>query len=346
MSINSSIDRSGQRSVSSTELPSCTVVVCTRQRPAELRQCLESVTRLEYPHLSILVVENDTAPGEAEDIARAFGASYRLCTQRGLSAARNLGAKHSSTDLIAFIDDDAVCNPDWILNSVSLFRDDNVYVVTGKVIFHSDATCTLHPTHEFDPGNRIIDRNTDDWLGMTVFGGAGLGGNFIVRSSGLKEIGGFDERLGRGTLMYASEENFFLFRVVDAGHRVATCSNGIVRHPAPSPWDGNMATRAIAVSTAIAAMVAIEYPQHIGILARYLWGAVRRTPQTWRHRPVQLFEGMASRWQVYLALLCGPFLYLLAAIRHFVAGTPSLGTGDVRAAEHIQASREAPKMRA
>ncbi len=343
--INSRTEIPGPYALSSTELLSCTVLVCTRRRPAELRQCLESLTRLDYPRLSILIVENDAAPGEAEDIARSFGASYRLCTRRGLSAARNFGARYCSSDLIAFIDDDAICDPDWILNSVSLFRDERVQVVTGKVTFHSDASCTSQPTHEFDPGDRIIHRNTDDWVGMTVFGGAGLGGNFIVRSSCLRDIGGFDERLGRGAMMHASEENLFLFRVVDAGHRVATCSRCVVRHPA---YQGrsDQPMLAIAVSTAIVAMLVVEYPRHFTALIRYLWGAVRRLPQTWRQRPVQLFEGMASRKQVYLGLLWGPFLYFSAAILHLMEGTPSLGTGEFRAAGEISVAGEAPKMRA
>jgi len=319
--------------------------VCTRRRPAALRQCLESVSHLNYPRLKILVVENDTAPGEAEGIARSFGASYRLCTRRGLSAARNLGARYCSTDLLAFIDDDSICDPGWILSAAALFRDERVCVVTGKVIFHSDAACTSQPTHEFDPGDRIIDCRTDDWLGMTVFGGAGLGGNFIVRSETVKAIGGFDERLGRGTLMHASEENFFLFRVVDAGLRVATCSHSIVRHPTPSRSNG-APMRAIAVSTAIVAMVAVEYPRHLRRLVRYLWGAIRRTPQPWRQRPAHLFDGMASRSQVCLALLCGPFLYFFAAVRHLLEGTPSLQSAELRVAEEITSAGETPKLRA
>lgn len=342
--INSKIALPGQRSASSTELPSCTVLVCTRRRPAELRQCLQSLTRLNYPRLGILVVENDSAHGEAEDIARSFGASYRLCTQQGLSAARNLGIRYCSSELVAFIDDDAVCDPDWILNATSLFRDERVHVVTGKVTFHSNSACTSQPTHEFDPGDRVIDRNTDDWLGMTVFGGAGLGGNFIVRASSLRKIGGFDERLGRGAMIHASEENLFLFRVIEDGDRVATCSRCIVRHP-DNQRDADAPMRAIAISTAIVAMLVVEHPRHFGRLARYLWGAVRRTPQPWRQRPVQLFEGMASRAQVYLALLWGPFLYFIAVIRHLLYGTPSLGTDTVRASEEIPAG-EVPKLRA
>jgi cellulose synthase/poly-beta-1,6-N-acetylglucosamine synthase-like glycosyltransferase len=340
------VNSPGQPTATSAELPSCTVLVCTRQRPEELRQCLDSVRRLNYARLSILVVENDAVPGEAEEIARSYGASYRLCTRRGLSAARNLGAKYCSSDLLAFIDDDAICDPDWILNAAPLFRDQNVYVVTGKVIFHSDAACTSLPTHEFDPGNHLIDRTTDDWFGMTVFGGLGLGGNFIIRRSSASEIGPFDERLGRGTHLHASEENLFLFDVIDRGYRVATCSGSVVRHPAPGR-DDLAPTRSIAVSTAIVALFAVEHPRHLPKLGRYLWGAVRRTPQPWRQRPRHLFEGMASsRGLVPLALLSGPFLYVFAAVRHLVEGTPCFDTEPARTVDEIAAERAVPKMRA
>jgi glycosyltransferase involved in cell wall biosynthesis len=337
----------GQPTEMFAELPSCTVLVCTRQRPAELRQCLESLRRLNYPRLSILVVENDAVPGEAEEIARSYGASYRLCTKRGLSAARNLGAKYCSSDLLAFIDDDAICDPDWILNAAPLFRDENVYVVTGKVIFHSDAACTSLPTHEFDPGDRVIDRTTNDWFGMTVFGGVGLGGNFVIRRCSAAEIGHFDERLGRGTHLHASEENLFLFEVIDKGYSVATRSGSVVRHPAPGRHDLGSPMRSIAVSTAVVALFAIEHPRHVAKLARYIWGAIRRKPQPWRERPKHLFEGMASsRKLVPLALLSGPFLYFFAAVRHLVEGTPSFDKERTKSVDAIAPESAVPKMRA
>jgi GT2 family glycosyltransferase len=293
------------------------------------------------------VVENDAAPGDAEQIAREYGASYRLCTYRGLSAARNLGVRSCFSDLLAFIDDDAVCDPDWIRNAVSLFEDERIDIVTGKVIFHSDPACTSAATHEFDPGDHLVDRKTKDWFGMTVFGGVGLGGNFIVRRDCMEQIGGFDERLGRGALMHASEENLFVFRAVDAGCRIGTCSRSLVRHPFHDSNNSDAPIRSIAISTAMVALLALEHSRHFGDLCRYLWGAIRRTPQSWRQRPVHLLEGMAkSRLKVYFALFAGPFLYAFTAITHLIGGTPNFPAKGVRGVEEIAAQSAAPKMRA
>lgn len=335
----------GQSLSSASATPSCTVVVCTRRRPSQLRQCLHSLQQLRYPYYKILVVENDGDSGEAEEIAASYGMPYRLCTRRGLSAARNLAVNSCDTELLAFIDDDAICDRDWLRHSASLFLDPTVYAVTGKIAFHPESSFASVPSYEFDPGNRTVNRETPDWFGMTVFGGLGLGSNFLVRRSAFQQLGGFDERLGRGAFLHASEENIFLFRLIDSGYKVASSSHSCVHHPVRSLERGDSPFRAIAASTAIVAMVALEHPRYLSSLASYLWGAIRRKPQPWRHRRSQLFEGMASRWEVYTALLSGPFVYLAAATRHFFEGTPHFTAANL-APEEFQQESAAPKMRA
>lgn len=303
-----------------TPLPSCTVVLCTRRRPEALARCLASLRKLQYPDVSILVIENDGVSTEAEDVAIRFGAEYRLCTRQGLSAARNFGVRLSSSELLAFIDDDATCEPNWLVNAAPLFSDQRVQAVAGKITFHSVGH-SEKSVYEFDPGNRSVDRTSPDWFGMANFGGLGLGSNFLVRRSAFHLVGGFDERLGRGAALHCSEENDLLFRIIDAGHSVATCSESIVRHPVTTPSAANDTFRSIAASTVMVAMLAIEHPKHILKLAGYLWGALVRKPQPWRERPSHIFGDMASRWTVYSALLAGPFIYMSATARHALNGT-------------------------
>ena len=308
-------------------LPSCTVVVCTRRRPKELSRCLESLRKLRYPQVSVLVIENDASSTEAEEIARSYDAQYHLCTRRGLSAARNFGVRLCNTELIAFIDDDATCDPDWLSQAVPLFGDPAVFAVTGKILFHADGNFFSPAAHEFDPADRIVSNQTSDWFGMANFGGLGLGSNFLIRKSAWHRIGGFDERLGRGSPLHCSEENDFLFRLLDAGMSVATRSQAIVRHPTPKPCSAEEATRSIASATVMVSMLGIEHPRHLLRLAKYLWGAVVRKPQPWRERPAHLFGNMASRKTVYAALARGPFIYLSATLNQIRLGTPHFLAG-------------------
>ncbi len=332
--------------VQMSSLPTCTVILCTRQRPHALARCLASLNQLDYPRLSVLVIENDAVSSELEDIALLYGATYRLCTRRGLSAARNFGLRVASSDLVAFIDDDAVCEPDWLLRLAPLFRDERVLAATGKIVFHSDLECKSDPVYEFDPADRVVGLDTPHWFGMANFGGLGLGSNFVVRRSAFDVVGSFDERLGRGSSLHCSEENDLLFRIIDAGYSVATSSSGIVRHPVPSPENSKITFRSIAASTVMVTMLACEHPRHLHRLLRYLWGAVTREEQSWRQRPAQLFDHMASRWTVYSALLLGPFLYIQATIHQLLYGTPAFTYSPQDPQQDRLATPTVPKIRA
>ncbi len=74
-------------------LPLVTVVVCTRDRVADLARCLDSLCRLDYPKLDILVVDNAPNSTATEQLVRATYPNVRyVCEPRpGLDWARNRG---------------------------------------------------------------------------------------------------------------------------------------------------------------------------------------------------------------------------------------------------------------
>src|SRR5437016_5283605 len=93
---------------------SCSVVVCTRNRPDHLNRCLEALSSVSYPRFDALVVDNAPADSRAKEVAERWGARYVVEPIVGLSRARNLGARTCSSDIVAFTDDDAVVDPEWV----------------------------------------------------------------------------------------------------------------------------------------------------------------------------------------------------------------------------------------
>lgn len=85
------------------------VIIPTRGREALLRLCVESVLAQSLPAAEILVVDNGSGASD-------FGGAVRLLAEpkRGVSHARNLGIERSAGDVLAFIDDDAQADPDWL----------------------------------------------------------------------------------------------------------------------------------------------------------------------------------------------------------------------------------------
>src|SRR5688572_23695966 len=93
---------------------SCSVVVCTRDRPERLEQCLIAVQQQDYPAFEVWVIDNAPRDGRARACAERFGVHYALETRPGVSRARNLAARCSGADVLAYIDDDALPAPGWL----------------------------------------------------------------------------------------------------------------------------------------------------------------------------------------------------------------------------------------
>jgi glycosyltransferase involved in cell wall biosynthesis len=83
------------------------VVVPTRDRPQALARCLAALARQRGPALEIVVVD-DGSGGVA-----AGGATVVRARGAGPAAARNLGARAASGNVICFTDDDCEPAPDW-----------------------------------------------------------------------------------------------------------------------------------------------------------------------------------------------------------------------------------------
>ena len=118
--------------------PLISVIVATKERPATLARCLDSLMPVEYPRVEIVVVDNDPATGEtAELVAKKYaphGVGYVCERWRGLAAAHNRGVQMASGELLAFTDDDVVVDRHWVTALAETFVvNDGVGAVTGLI---------------------------------------------------------------------------------------------------------------------------------------------------------------------------------------------------------------------
>lgn len=120
-------------------LPIVSVVVPTRARPEFLRNCLESLIRLDYPNdrYEIIVVEDGTETGQevAEEIRRRSGVAvrYRHIPHSGAATSRNVGLQLATGEIVAFIDDDGLAVPNWLRRHVQGLLEKGVAGVGGRV---------------------------------------------------------------------------------------------------------------------------------------------------------------------------------------------------------------------
>lgn len=304
---------------SSDNLPMCTVVVCTHNRPRELDDCLKAIANLTYPTFEVLIVDNAPRDDRVRAVAEKWHARYTVEPMPGLSRARNRGARESCAEIVAYLDDDAVPNPDWLRGLAIEFVDPRVMVVAGSILplrVETEAQRFFNSWGEpygSGPNRRVVDRENPDWFEITNFGGVGGGGNMAFRRSAFDLWPGFDERLGRGALLYCSEEHYAFFSLVERGYNVVQTPYAVVKHPYPESMEELRTWRlkTLAAGAAYMTLLLFEQPGYRRFLFKYfarsLWGA----PPAWRsscHRGGGR-QRIAPQWRVMLAYLSGPLIY-------------------------------------
>ncbi len=103
------------RAVPAPAARAVTAVIPTRNRPALLRQAIESVLAQEHVDVSVLVVIDGPPDAESEAVVREFAGerveALPMPQNRGPAACRMVGAMHAVTPYVAFLDDDDLWLP-------------------------------------------------------------------------------------------------------------------------------------------------------------------------------------------------------------------------------------------
>ncbi|MHC4947372.1 MAG: glycosyltransferase [Planctomycetota bacterium] len=100
--------------------PRVSVVVCVHNGSRTIGECLAGLARLDYPDFEVIVVDDGSTDRTAE-IAGRFDVRLIRIENGGLSNARNVGMRAATGELVAYIDDDAWPDPDWLTHLAQTF---------------------------------------------------------------------------------------------------------------------------------------------------------------------------------------------------------------------------------
>lgn len=279
-----------------------TVVICTRNRPANLKPCLEAVGRLSPPPTSVLVIDNSAGDAETEAIARNAGARYCVESALGLSRARNRGLRECSTDIVAFLDDDAIPDPDWLGLLVAAFADPRLAIAAGKVI-----TPETNPDDATDNKLRRLSSETPQWFEIATFGGLGVGCNMALRRAACDSNVLFDERLGRGAPLHIAEEHYAIAYLISNGFAAEYRPEAVVHHPEHSRLPVLIEARH---AFAYWLLLLAEFPKQRKSMLSFLYRRLRHKPLGWPRQSSEPGAIVTSNWRVKLsAAFSGAMLF-------------------------------------
>lgn len=237
MTLQQPLDKLSKRWSQSAE-SSVSVVVCTRDRPEQLGQCLRSLQSLSQPPHEILVVDNIPSSDATRQLVTQMPAiRYVLEPRPGLSVARNTGIRHCTGDIIAFTDDDVTVHPDWTLRLQQSFHDPKVMAVTGLMLpaeLETEAQL-IFQRGSGGPGWKyqalIFDAQFFEDMkprGVPVWR-IGAGANMAFRRQAFERVGNFDERLGAGAAG-CSEDSELWYRLLAEGWSCRYEPTAVVYH--------------------------------------------------------------------------------------------------------------------
>lgn len=221
-------------------LPLVTVAVCTRDRPEDMRLCLEAISQLDYPHLDILVVDNAPQTDGTRSLVETHYPQVRYVQEPrpGLDWARNRAILAAKGDIIAYTDDDVVVDAGWVTNLVQVFASHpEAMAVTGLVVpyeLETESQVLFEAYGGFGKGferkqYQVPEGQTIPWW-MCGAGQFGTGANMAYRRAVFSQIGFFDPGLDVGTVTNGGGDLEMFFRVLQEGHTLIYEPNAVVRH--------------------------------------------------------------------------------------------------------------------
>ena len=197
-----------------------TVVVLTHGR---VREVLKTVRRLRSlpEHPPIIVVDNGSADGTADMLARRFPGIRIIALERNIgAAARNVGIREAKTPYVALCDDDTW----WARGSLRCAAEvlegyARVAVVTGRVLVGRHG--------REDPTCRVMAHSpltTDSPLpGPPVLGF--MAGACMIRRLAFLNVGGFEPRFFLG-----GEEALVAVDLASAGWQMVYVPEVLIHH--------------------------------------------------------------------------------------------------------------------
>lgn len=205
--------------------PTLSVIIPTRDRPARLRECLEALSRQDYPRgaWEVIVVDDGTpAPERVAAVIAPFQGrlDVRLVAQAhsGPAAARNFGAARAQFQNLAFTDDDCLPSPRWLSELASAFEHRPDAVFGGRVLNGLASNACSEATHQ------LVGYVVDYWLeeGAPFF----PSNNLALSRATFEAIGGFDVRFA----LAAGEDRDLCAKCRQIGVPVIPAPDAVVEH--------------------------------------------------------------------------------------------------------------------
>ncbi len=215
----------------------CSVVICTHNRADLVAEAVgAALPQARACGGEVIVVDNastDTTPTVLREVALTHGDAVRIVQEPrlGLSVARNCGLRAARSDVVAYLDDDAVPRPGWLAALVAPYDDPKVVAVGGRILLRFAGAPPSWLSSDIHSALSAYDLGPT--AGPVRYGHATypFGANISFRVAAARAAGGFSSTVGPlGRHQLVHDETDLCYRLEDAGGVVWYTPDAVVDH--------------------------------------------------------------------------------------------------------------------
>lgn len=192
-----------------------------------LDKCLESVIKTSYKNFEVIFVDNASTDGSYEHVQSKFDFRFfRNPENLGFVGGNNVGARFSKGEIIVFLNNDTIVDPDWLNEPAELFEKQNIGIVQSNLRLLKDPKIPDSIGHSIS----ILALPIENYFFMNepstpvpIFGGKGAA--IFVRRELFERLSGFDE-----DYFFYFEESDLCWRSRLQGYEVYFSPHSIVLH--------------------------------------------------------------------------------------------------------------------
>jgi GT2 family glycosyltransferase len=212
--------------------PRVSVVIVNYNGHRWLKLFIPPLVKTQYPDFEIIVVDNASKDESVQFLTENFPhiQLVKLSENKGNAEGTNIGAAHSTGEVLAFLNNDVEVSYDWLTQAISkLTSDDNIAAVQCKIMRYynrKEIDCVGMSVDRYNfflaIGEGEIDNGQyDDLDEIGVFHGAAT----VVWKRIFYQVGCFDDLF----FMY-HEEVDLCWRIRLSGYKICIAKSSVVYH--------------------------------------------------------------------------------------------------------------------
>src|SRR3989344_7799704 len=202
-----------------TKKPKFSIIIRVKEINDYIRNYTVRILEQTYQNFEIIIIPNESP------IDKFKMNKTRIIKTGNVGPAqkRDIGAKHARGEILAFIDDDAYPEKDWLKNAERVFDNINVIGIGGPGVLPKGATFFQKLSNKvyalsskftgirYEKGKK---REIDDWPTC----------NFLVRKKEFDNTGGFDSKYWGG------EDTQICYSLIKSGKKIIYDPEVLVYH--------------------------------------------------------------------------------------------------------------------